>query len=66
MKLNVLELHASVHSSEYFRFQPHEYLNSEACEVIQPYRLVPFEHGAWKNLLYESGFHTWTTLHFTH
>jgi hypothetical protein len=34
---SVLELHASVHSSEYFRFAPHEHLNSEACEVRQPY-----------------------------
>jgi hypothetical protein len=58
VKLSVLELHAPVHSSEYFRFQPHEHLNSEACEVIQTYRLVPHEHGTWKNLLYESGFHT--------
>ena len=35
---SVLELHASVHSSEYFLFPPHEHLNSEAWEVRQPHR----------------------------
>jgi len=34
---SVLELHASVHSSEYFLFPPHEHCNSEACEGRQPY-----------------------------
>lgn len=62
---SVLKLHASVHSSKCFLFQPHEHLNSEACEVRQPYSLFHTSMALGK-LLYEFGFHTWTSLHFTH